>query len=256
MINIYFNNLEQISVYNLFKQIIKHIFIMELLSSLNSKKNYCETIKTSNYTQRVNDYPKQKVYHKINDLFIDRFDATCSILEEKEKEIYIKQRIVEIATAIDENANETYDIFKYSKQMKPSIIQIGLQSVNNLTSLLYLSDLYKVTSVIYIDSLQTKITTSKKTRNLLHILYKDGSFMIMDKAIDFQEGEFKQLGECFVLNTKNLDIYSNHLQAISKYKSPELIDIAQQLGLPLENNGKKKVKKQLYDDINLYYLNK
>lgn len=80
--------------------------------------------------------------------------------------------------------------------------------------------------------------------------------MIMDEPVDFQEGEFKQLGECFVLNTKNLDIYVNHLQAISKYKSPELIDIAQQLGLPLENNGKKKVKKQLYDDINLYYLNK
>jgi len=256
LINIYFNNLEQISVYNLFKQLIKNIFIMELLSSLNSNKNYCDTIKTSNYTQRVNDYPRKKVYHKINDLFIDRFDATCSILEEKEKEIYIKQRIVEIATAIDENKSEAYDIFNYSKQMKSSIIQIGLQSVNNLTSLLYLSDLYKVSSIIYIDSLQTKITTSKKTRNLLHILYKDGSFMIMDEPVDFKEGEFKQLGECFVLNTKNLDIYTNHLQAISKYKSPELIDIAQQLGLSLEHNGKKKVKKHLYDDINLYYLNK
>jgi hypothetical protein len=256
LINFYFNYLEQISVYNLFKQLIKNTFIMELLSSLNSKKNYCGSIKTSNYTQQIHNRPKQKVYQNINYLFIDHFDVTCSILEEKEKEVYVKQRIVEIATAIDENANETYDIFKYSKQMKSSTIQIGLQSLNNLSSLLYLSDLYKVTSVIYIDSLKTKITTSKKTRNLLHILYKDGSFIVMDEANDYKEGDFKQLGECFVLNTKNLDIYVNHLQAISKYKSPELIDIAKGIGLPLEYNGKKKVKKQLYDDINLYYLNK
>lgn len=229
---------------------------MDLLSSLNSNKNYCESIDTSIYIQRINDYPKKKVYQNINHLFIDYFDPTCNIIEEKEKEVYIKQRIIEIATEIDENSSESYDIFNYSKQMKSSLIQIGLQSVNNLTSLLYLSDLYKVTTVIYIDSLQTKITTSKKIRNLLHILYKDGSFMIMDEPIDFKEGEFKQLGECFVLNTKNLDIYVNHLQAISKYKSPELVDIAKQLGLSLEHNGKKKVKKQLYYDINLYYLNK
>ena len=228
---------------------------MDLLSSLNSKKNYCESIKESIYTQRINDYPQKKVYHDINHLFIDRFDATCSILEEKEKSVYIKQRIIEIATEIDENSSESYNTFNYSKQMKSSLIQIGLQSVNNVSSLLYLSDLYKVSAVIYIDSLQTKITTSKKVRDLLHILYKDGSFMIIDESIDFKEGEFKQLGECFVLNTKNLDVYVNYLQAISKYKSSELVDIAQQLGLPIEHNGKKKVKKQLYDDINLYHLN-
>jgi len=45
------------------------------------------------------------------------------------------------------------------------------------------------------------------------------------------------------------------LASISKYKAPELIELASKIQIPLEVNGKKKVKKQLYDDINLYYLN-
>ena len=40
-----------------------------------------------------------------------------------------------------------------------------------------------------------------------------------------------------------------------KYKSPELIQIAKGMGLPLDKEGKKKVKKELYDDINFYQLN-
>ena len=31
-------------------------------------------------------------------LFIDNYDPTCSILENKDKAVYIKQRVIEIAT--------------------------------------------------------------------------------------------------------------------------------------------------------------
>lgn len=229
---------------------------MELLSSLSTHKNYCDTIKKCSFTQRTQEYPTNTVYHTINDLFIDRFDPTCQILENKDKYVYRKQRIVEIATALDENKEESYSKFSYSKQMKSSFIQIGLQTPNTLSSLLYLSDLYKVTSIIYIDSLKTKVITSKKNRDYLHILFKDGSYMELDEPIESNEGEFKDLEECFILNVKSFDVYNTYLDSISKYKSPELLDIATSIGLPLEKNGKKKVKKQIYDDINLYYLNK
>lgn len=229
---------------------------MELLSNLKSSKNYCESIRSSSFTQQISSYPKSKVYQTINDLFMDRFDPTCSILEEKDKPVYRKQRILEIATDIDEKKDTHYTKFQYSsKHMKPSVIQTGLQIPNSLSSVLYLGDLYKVTPVIHLETLKIKVTTSKKTRENFHILYKDGSFMELDKPTDFKMGEYKDLGECFVLNVKDLSVYSNYLDPIGKYKVPELIEIAQKVQLPLEINGKKKVKKQLYDDINVYYLN-
>ena len=229
---------------------------MELLSNLKSSKNYCESIRDSSFTQQISSYPKRKVYQNINDLFMDRFDPTCSILEEKDKPVYRKQRIIEIATDIDEKKQTNYDKFKYSsKYMKPSVIQTGLQTPNALSSVLYLGDLYKVTPVIHLDTLKIKVSTSKKTRDTIHILYKDGTFMELDESTDFKVGEYKDLGECFVLNIKDLSVYSNYLESIGKYKAPDLIEIAQKIQIPLELNGKKKVKKQLYDDINVYYLN-
>ena len=229
---------------------------MGLLANLKSSKNYCESIRDSPFTQQISSYPKRKVYQNINDLFMDRFDPTCSILEEKDKPVYRKQRIIEIATDIDEKKQTNYDKFKYSsKYMKPSVIQTGLQTPNALSSVLYLGDLYKVTPVIHLDTLKIKVTTSKKTRDTIHILYKDGTFMELDESTDFKVGEYKDLGECFVLNIKDLSVYSNYLESIGKYKAPDLIEIAQKIQIPLELNGKKKVKKQLYDDINVYYLN-
>jgi len=228
---------------------------MELLSKLNGNKQYCSNIRGSAYEQRINTYPKKKVYHNINNLFIERFDPTCSLLDEKDIAVYMNQFLIEVASNIDEKPLTHYDNFNYSKQFKSSIIQLGLQVPNNVSSLLYLSDLYNVSSIIYIDSLQVKITTSKKTRVNLHILHKDGSFMELDDPLDFKEGTYDNLGECFVLNTSSLCIYTTKLQSIGKYKSPELTEIAKSIGIPLDNLGKKKIKKQLYDDINLYYLN-
>ena len=41
---------------------------MELLQNLTSKKNYCETIETSTYLQRINEFAQSKVYQNINNL--------------------------------------------------------------------------------------------------------------------------------------------------------------------------------------------
>ena len=46
-------------------------------------------------------------------------------------------------------------------------------------------------------------------------------------------------------------IYKLYLQNISKYKVNELQTIASELNIPLNNNGKKKTKQDLYNEINL-----
>ena len=135
------------------------------------------------------------------------------------------------------------------------MIQNGLQTPNTLSSVIYLGDFYKVTPVIYIDYIQTKVVISQKTRNNIHILYKDGTFTELDEPLEFKEGSYDNLNECFVLNVKKLDIYQLDLEPIGKYKVSELVELANKVNLPIEENGKKKVKKQLYDELYLYYLN-
>ena len=51
------------------------------------------------------------------------------------------------------------------------------------------------------------------------------------------------------------DVYVRYLNSIGNYKLPELVEMATQRNISLMNGNKKKVKKQLYDEINLYELN-
>ena len=232
---------------------------MELLSKLSSTKTYCGNIKESSYVQRVNDVNNvnnTKVYQDINNLFVDKFDPTCNILDEKDKDVYYIQRLLEIATDIDEKNDTNYLNYKYSsKVFKTSLIQSGLQTPNTLSSVIYLGDFYKVTPVIYIDSIKSKIVISQKTRNNIHILFKDGTFTELDEPLEYKLGSYDDLKHALVLNVKKLDVYELDLQPIGKYKVTELVELANKINLPIEENGKKKVKKQLYDELYLHYLN-
>lgn len=229
---------------------------MELLSKLSSTKTYCENIKESSYVQRVSDIVKTKVYQDINNLFVDKFDPTCNILDEKDKDVYYIQRLLEIATDVDEKNDTNYLNYKYSsKVFKSSLIQSGLQTPNTLSSVIYLGDFYKVTPIIYIDSIKSKIVISQKTRNNIHILYKDGTFTELDESLDYKLGSYDDLKHALVLNVKKLDVYELDLQPIGKYKVTELVELANKINLPIEKNGKKKIKKQLYDELYLHYLN-
>ena len=102
---------------------------------------------------------------------------------------------------------------------------------------------------------KTKVITSQKTRNNIHILYKDGTFCELDEPLDYKQGIYDDLKHALVLNVKKLDVYELDLQPIGKYKVTELVELANKVDLPIEANGKKKVKKQLYDELYLYYLN-
>jgi len=47
--------------------------------------------------------------------------------------------------------------------------------------------------------------------------------------------------------------YKTDLMAIGKYKAKDLEEIAKEMGIPLSVDGKKKIKKVLYEDLNLKY---
>ena len=128
---------------------------------------------------------------------------------------------------------------------KTSLIQSGLQTPNTLSSVIYLGHFYKVTPVIYIDSIKTKIIISQKTRNNIHILYKDGTFTELDEPLDYKLGSYDDLKHGLVLNVKKLDVYQLDLEPIGKYKVTELVELANKINLPIEENGKKESQKAI-----------
>ena len=73
----------------------------------------------------------------------------------------INESLEIIRRALEDEKNDTnYLNYKYSsKVFKPSLIQSGLQTPNTLSSVIYLGDFYKVTPVIYIDSIKSKLKT-------------------------------------------------------------------------------------------------
>ena len=60
--------------------------------------------------------------------------------------------------------------------MNSTLIQQGLQSMNTVSCLLYLSDYYGVTTHVYVESLKSLIITSDKVRKTFYIHFKDNKW--------------------------------------------------------------------------------
>jgi len=233
---------------------------MDLLSKYSKDRVFCDRIKPSLYEQNGQNIGDKgmKVYPTIVELFLNTFDPYLSCtntLSDKDKPLYVKQLIINIATKIDEDKDNKYDNFNYLKCMDPSLIQQGLQSMNTASCLLYLNDYYGVTTNVYLDSSVQYIPTSDKVRKEFNVLFSNNKWSELSSKPDYNEGEFKDLGIGLVLDVKTKDIYKKYLNPIGKYKAHELVDIAKDMNIPLEKDGKKKVKKELYDNINFYQLN-
>lgn len=228
---------------------------MDLLSKFTKDKIYSDRINPSSYEQG-GTIDTKPMFPSIIDLFFSVYDHHYILVENKDKQLYVKQRLMNIATEIDEDKSHKYDKFNYMKYMNPTLIQQGLQAMNTVSALLYLSDYYGITTNVYLQTPMLKVVTSEKTRTEFNIVYTaECKWSEIDVVTDYKDGSFEDLGLGLTLDVKTRDIYKKYLNPISKYKSPELIEIAKEMNLPLDKGGKKKVKKELYDDINLYQLN-
>tara|TARA_B100000900_G_C20366023_1_gene628368 strand:+ start:90 stop:797 length:708 start_codon:yes stop_codon:yes gene_type:complete len=232
---------------------------MDILNQSTRTDVYCDKIKLSSFQQSTETQDKAKqvqTFKNCADLLIAIFDPTASVLSGTELIDYCLKRRLEIATEIDENKAESYDKYKYHKQMKPNLIQTGLQIKNSLSTILYLSDLYRLSPTIYSVSSQTSVLLNQKNHKVCSIVFQNGTFQEVSDPPAFNPGTYENLSEYFVLDLKNLQIYQPYLDPISKYKMNELIEIADKRCISLTINTKKKVKKQLYEDINVYELQK
>ena len=85
---------------------------MELISELmndtdNTNRHYTHRIKESKYVQSCSQMDDS--YSTINELFLSLYDPSFSLLPSKEKTFYMKQKLLQIATDIDEKSREKYE---------------------------------------------------------------------------------------------------------------------------------------------------
>lgn len=218
------------------------------------------------YTHKINEckYIQSQVeiddsYTTINELFLSLYDPNFSLLPSKEKSLYVKQKYLQIATDIDEKSREVYEIFNYNNKFKKSIIQRGLQLSNHLSTVLYLNDLYCINSILVFKSDKKYYQTSKKDKEFVYLIYDETnqkwSLGSDNDILNCNKEELSSLNTVIINDINNDNIYQNHLKSLSNYKVGELKELASKLNISDMINGKKKTKKDFYDDINLYHLN-
>lgn len=218
------------------------------------------------YTHKINEckYIQSQVeiddsYTTINELFLSLYDPNFSLLPSKEKSLYVKQKYLQIATDIDEKSREVYERFNYTNKFKKILIQRGLQLSNHLSTVLYFNDLYCINSILIFKNERKYYQTSKKDKELVYLLYDETdqkwSLGSENDILECNKEEISSLKTVIINDVNNDNIYQNHLKSLSNYKVGELKELASKLNISDMINGKKKTKKNLYDDINLYHLN-
>ena len=231
---------------------------MDLIKDIVYETRYCDIIE-SKYTQHkiVENtdlvVKEVEVAKTLEELLLFKYDYN-SVLQEN-PELYVNKRKMELGSFIDEHTEKTYDAFGYDKKFSKKLIQRGLQETDMLSTSLYLSDLYNFTIVLYEKMNDKYYKLSVKDKPLVYICYENKSFRYIEESNVLgdivYENDINGLKDIVNCNVKDIHIYNKYLKAISNYKMEELVKIANELGVDKVKNGKKLVKKELYDNINM-----
>ncbi len=133
--------------------------------------------------------------------------------------------------------------------MKINLIQNGLQKSDTLSTIIYMSDIYSIDILIKINDNYYKLTD--KNRDIFFVEYSDNLWRSIKECKYETIQSNDDLKDIIDFNINLSDIYNKYLKAISNYKIKDLITIAQQHNIDICKNNKKKVKKELYDEINM-----
>jgi hypothetical protein len=242
----------------------------------NNTDNYASKILINDYTEGENEGKKNINIFKtdnILEIILSEKDYNYSILNENEKKTYVTKKSLELSSFVDSN----YENYNYNKRKyKKHLVSQNMQLKNNLSSVLFYNDYYNINIIIcnkFLDNNKLYKTGIKKA-DYMFIEYNDRNFHLanMDdlnivgdietnfSRIDEQNGPvddpFYTLSKVikFDIEPDNF-IYDPYLKPLSTFKLDELVSIANECDVSIKKeNGKKKNKKEIYDEINLVKL--
>jgi len=236
--------------------------IFDLLKDLNTDCNFTDKINESVYTQNITNLTDNKdtynIYNSFKKCIICEYDPLYLTLPDNEKSMYLRKLIIEICSGIDENPQK-YENYNFnSRYIKKSLIQYSLQNKDDfISSIYYLNDYYKKHFVIEYDNKLYK--TCIKNYPIIYLTYNNHKITISESA---NSNQYEDINKLFnLINIKDdvekslISIYKMPLNSIGSYKMDELKQMATEYKISLKNGTKNKIKKDLYEEINLYKLN-
>ena len=211
---------------------------------IKSKNEFASKINDSKYLEKPKKLKTVKGVNDICELIIGQNEIEYSSLSTPEKINYIRNKKLELASSINLSKN-------YIKKWKTKLIQNGLQDSNNLSSILYLNELYNVKTIIYNSETNEYYTTTLKNYEPIYCQYKNNSWYLIDsKNVKYDtldiKTEIKNLDTIIKLDIDTIMIHYSFLEALSKYKLSDLVTIAEKEGISMiDSKGKKKLKSYL-----------
>ena len=221
----------------------------------NSTNSYTKKINECKYTQNIfikeENSSDCKQYGSIYECLLSQKDIPYQILNDGEKSDYVKQHLLELCNTIDKE----YDTYNFNKKVlsKQKLFR-NLQGNNNvLASILFYNGYFQVNLIIFNESTNKFYKTGLKDYDKLYISCSDKKWTVHDSVDDTEKySDISDLSSVIDIDMKDNFIYNTYLKAISNYKADDLINIANELNINLTKiGGKKKTKKELYDEINL-----
>ena len=233
---------------------------------------FCNKIKESSYVQSIEEKQDKTTmslqsvshsnirYRRIVDIIIGLHDSMYKIIPPNETIDYLRKQTIHIASFLEENKLD-YDKFNFNKKiMKNSFIQSGFQGkkCDYISSVYFLNEYYKKHHILVDDIKKICYHSSNKDYEKVYVYKSDDEWFTKEGNVD----EYKLssiVDHPDIVNNisckDNMMIYNLYLGSLSKYKLNELQVIAQELKIPImKENGKSKVKSDLYREINLMKL--
>lgn len=226
---------------------------MEFIDKYKYKKdNYSKKINESKYIENLNNKDKEeknKGFDDIFEIYLLEYDINYQILDDNEKENYLIKKKIDMASNIME--------FNYNRKINTNIISNGLQQKNLLSSILYFNDYFNCNLVIYNKGLNRYYKTGIRDKNLIFCNYDNKRWFQYNNNNDKIEKfhDINELNNIITFDIETNHIYKLYLKSISNYKMNELIDICKELNIDIMKGNKKKIKRELYDEINIIKLN-
>ena len=231
--------------------------LITLIKDINTDCNLSKKIRKNQFTENK----RERSYNYYNLIFciLDNYDPILSNTINKNKKLIFKQRVMEICSQIEENPEKYYNKMKYNsrtmniKKLQKNI-QISSQENQCYFSVInYLNDLYNKHFVLVDKNKMKYYETSDKNYEKVYIMNSNKMYQICDSLnISISKGDNY---DCFFLIMDIKTVYTSYLMPMNKYKLNDLHKEAYKIDIHTKDNGKQKLKKTLYDEINLYYLN-
>lgn len=223
---------------------------MELIRDYGSFTNtYTSKIRITKYTEGENIKIEKEGVKDICEFIISNNDSEYATIQKNHRNNYIENKKLSIADSVQKDD-------RYIRSFNSKLIQSGLQTKNTLSSILYMNELFKVNTVIYNSSSGKFYKTSYNKYPTLFCQYKNNEWHeVEDKEID-ETRVYHPIDD--LSNILNIDtpimIFKSKLESLTKYKVKDLEKMCEENNLQTTKNGKKKLKKELYDELSLYYI--